>query len=326
MCRWTYNYFLEQRKNVWEKEKRQVKVYDQQNQLPCLKISYPQLSSIYSQVLCDITNRIELAYQAFFRRLKQGQTPGYPRFKSIGQYNSFTYNQPPRGASLQENRLHLSKIGELKIVLSRPLGGTCKRVTIKRERTGKWYATFSCNVPPKQLPSIPTQTGLDLGITSFATTSEGQHIENPRFFKHEQKALARQQKKFSKSEKGSRLRKKLGKRVCKIHERVKDRRSNFTHQTSRKLVNEFGTIFVEDLNIRSMLEESGHRCLHKSISDAAWSAFLCQLACKAEWAGRRVIKVNPAYTSRTCLRGSCSEHDPLRQSLRVSLLWSETRP
>ncbi len=173
---------------------------------------------------------------------------------------------------------------------------------------GKWYITFSCECDPQRLDPISPQVGIDVGLTTFATLSNAEEIENPRFFRKEEKALAKVQRKHSSLAKGTPERRKHRKCVARVHERTKFKRANFAHQQSRKIVDRYGVICMEDLHVNRMLH---NHCLAKSISDAAWSAFFSHLSCKAEEAGRQFIKVNPACTSQTCNRCGHRQKMPL---------------
>lgn len=297
-CRWLYNHFLEERKTSWEKEKKSLNYYFQTVSLPKLKKERPSLKNIYSQVLQNVAVRVDLAFQAFYRRVKAGEKPGYPRFKGIGRYDSFTF--PQTGFKITKQGLKLSKIGTIKIKLHRPIEGTIKNLTIRRQRS-KWYACFSCEVNSKPLEKSGEAVGIDVGIESFATLSNGEKIENPRFFETDQKALAKAQRNLSKLEKGTAERERAKKVVARIHERIANRRSNFCHQISRKLVNRFGIICIEDLSINKM-RENNFRPINKAIGDVAWGQFARYLSYKAEEAGRQIAKVNPAYTSQDCSR------------------------
>jgi len=312
-CRWLYNHFLEQRKKVWESEKKNLSRYDQSNTIKNLKQEYSFLANVFSQSLQDVSTRVDLAFRAFFRRVKAGETPGYPRFRGKDRYDSFTY--PQRGFKLLKNVVQLSKIGGIKIKLHRPIEGTIKTCIIRRSPTGKWFVSFSCVVDntPDVKPIEPT-IGLDMGLLSFATFSDGQKIDNPRFFKHEQKNLAKAQRKLSKQAKGSILRHKARKIVARVHERISNKRHNFAHQEARKIVNKFNTIVVEDLSINNM-KKNNFRCINRNIGDVAWRQFLDLLTSKAECAGSRVVKVNPAYTSQICSR--CGNRQKLKLSDRI---------
>src|SRR6266566_3866012 len=272
-CRWLYNHLLEKRKETYEQEGISLSLYQQQETFSILKQERPPLKEVHSQVLQNVAVRVDLAMQAFFRRCKEhAENPGFPRFKGYGRYDSFTF--PQSGFSItHDNRVVLSKIGTLKMVYHRPIKG---------------------------------------GLKTFATFSTGEEIANPRFFRKEEKALAKVQRKHSKLAKGTPERRKHRKAVARVHERIAFRRGNFTHQESRKIVNGFGVIAVEDLHVNRMTH---NHCLAKSISDAAWSQFFAQLFAKAEEAGRMALKVNPAYTSQTC--SACGHRQKMPLSERI---------
>ena len=312
-CRWLYNHLLEQRKTAWETEKKSLSRYDQDATLKDLKQEQPFLNNIYSQVLQNISMRIDLAFRAFFRRAKSGDKPGYPRFRSKFRYDSFCY--PQSGFKLLKNVVQLSKIGGIKIKLHRPIEGTIKTCTVRRTPTGKWFVSFACNIEHKPVEHpVEPSVGIDMGLEHFATLSNGEQIKNPRFFRQEEKILVKAQRKFSAQDKATNARAKARKVVASVHERIGWKRENFAHQESRKLVNRFNTIVVEDLSINDM-QKNNFRCINKSIGDAAWRMFLNLIAYKAADAGKRVIKINPAFTSQNCSR--CGNRQKLKLSDRV---------
>ena len=311
-CCWLYNYLLEQRKNSWEINNKSLTRYGQDKTLKSLKLEYPFLQNIYSQILQDVIVRVDLAFRAFFRRIKAGDKPGYPRFKSKNRYDSFTY--PQKGFSV-DNFLNLSKIGKIKIKQHRSIEGTIKTCTIQRTPTNKWFVIFSCVVDYVPIPqSVEPSIGIDVGLEYFATLSNGIQIDNPRFFRREEKNLSKAQRKFSAYEKDSNARKKARQVVARVHERIAWKRENFAHQEARKIIDRFNTIAVEDLSINDMQKNNFH-CMNKSIADAAWRMFLNLLDYKAVEAGKRVIKVNPAYTSQNC--SACGARHKLKLSERV---------
>src|SRR6266496_5561762 len=311
-CRWLYNHLLEKRKETYEQTGKGLSLYGQQATFPIVKQERPSLDRVHSQVLQNVAVRVDLAFKAFFRRCKEGASdPGFPRFKGKGRYDSFTF--PQSGFSItHDNRVVISKVGAIKMVYHRPLRGKVKTCTIHRSSTGKWYVSFAVECEPERLPENPEQVGIDVGLKTFATLSDGTEIENPRFFRKEEKALAKVQRKHSKLAKGTAARRKYRKAVARVHERVAWRRQNFTHQQSRKIVNTYGIICVEDLSVNRLIH---NHCLSKSIADASWSAFFGQLSCKAEEAGRTLVKVNPAYTSQTCSRCGHRQKMPLSERI-----------
>ena len=299
-CRWLYNHLLAERRIAWEQRQESLRYYDQATSLPGLKVERPALAAVHSQVLQNVAVRIDLAFKAFFRRVKAGDAPGYPRFRGRGRYTSITYPQAPVGCKLymEAQRLRLHGVGEVKIILHRSLDGTPKTATITRGGTGKWYVCFSCEcAEPAPLPATGQQVGIDVGLKTFATLSDRQTIANPRFFRREEHALAKAQRRLSKEEKGTPERAKRRRVVARVHERTRWRRGDFAHQHSRRIVNQFDLIAVEDLSVNRMTH---NHCLAKSIHDAAWNQFADLLSYKAAWAGRRYLAVNPAYTSQDC--------------------------
>jgi putative transposase len=234
-CRKLYNHLLAERRDAWEQRQESVRLYDQQAMLLALKAGRPRLAAVQSQVLQNIAVGINLAFQAFFRRCKAGETPGYPRFRGSGRCASLTYPQVPVGCALnaEAQRVRLHGVGLVKILLQRPLEGVPKTATINRRSTGKWYVNFSCECPePSSLPAIGWQVGIDVGLKTFATLSDGQAIANPRFFRREEHALAKAQRRLSKEEKGTPECARRRRVVARIHERTRWRRSDFTHRTA----------------------------------------------------------------------------------------------
>jgi len=299
LCRQVYNDTLALRKNAYEKDGKSISLYETNSILVSWKAQRPELKQVYSQVLQNVQGRVDLAFKAFFRRVKNGEEPGYPRFKGYGRYDSITYKQ--LGFGIKDGKLHLAKIGDIKIKLHRPIEGTIKTCTIRRMPTGKWFACFSVEIEDTSLPPWKdgAVVGIDVGLASFATFSNGEKIANPRFFREEEKELARVQRKHSKAPKGTPERKKALKVVERVHERISNRRTDFAHQISHRLVDQFGFIAFEDLNIQNMLK---NHCLAKSISDVAWGMLVKATESKAAYAGSTVVLVDPRNTSQMCSR------------------------
>ena len=232
-CRWLYNHLLEERKTLWETRHESTSLYRQIDSFRDLKEERPSLKIAHSQVLQNVAVRIELAFKAFFRRVKNGEDPGYPRFRGKFRYDSFTYPQWEKSCKIEGDRIYLPKIGHVKIILHRNFQGTPKTCTVRRTRTGKWFATIACEIEPQPLPVLDTHVGIDVGLESFATFHTGDKIDNPRFFRKEEKELAKAQRKFSKTEKGTPERQKRRKVVARVHERIANKRYNFIHQHSQ---------------------------------------------------------------------------------------------
>jgi putative transposase len=293
--RWLYNELLEQRILAYEELDISLSKYQQNMFLPLLKEERPTLANVHSQVLQNVVDRLDKAFEGFFRRCKTGEKPGFPRFRGYHRYNSFCY--PQSGFSVIGKELKLSKIGSIRIKMHRPIEGEIKTCTLKRNASGDWDVILSCEVETKALPPKQEATGIDVGLTYFAVLSNGEKIANPRFFRKGEKILATAQRNFAKTEKGSKERKKEGKVVAKVHEKISNQRKDFCHKESRKIVNQYQYICVEDLNIKKMVEGSHFA---KSITDASWDQFHRFLTYKAAEAGRKLGAVNPAYTTQTC--------------------------
>jgi putative transposase len=291
-----------------------VTYYQQKAELPGIKEAMPEYRDINAQVLQDVVLRVDRAFQAFFRRIREGHTPGYPRFQGRDRYNSFTYPQVGEhgGAALDGEMLSLSKIGRILIRLHRPLQGTPKTVTISREADG-WYVCISCaDVPIEPLPLSGNETGIDVGLKVFLITADGHVTESPRHYRRAEKYLAKCQRRVSRRKKGSKRRKKAIMLLAKAHQDVRRARADFHHKTALALVRQYDTIYLEDLQVRNVVR---NRHLAKSISDAGWAAFGTILTSKAEYAGKWVVAVPAQYTSQDC--SGCGERVPKSLSVRT---------
>jgi putative transposase len=311
LCRWVYNKTLEIRKGAWEQSQESLSLFDTNKLLTVWKTDKPELKTVHSQVLQNVQERVDLAFKAFFRRVKSSDTPGYPRFKGFGRYNSFTFKQS--GFKLNDT-LFASKVGDIKIGIHRPIESSIKTLTISRNSVGNWYACFSCETVLHPLQPSLEIVGVDLGLSTFATMSNGETIERQRWMKQDEKQLKRVQRKIQALERGTPARNKAIKALNHIHTRIKNRRDNFSHQESRKLVNRYGLIVFEKLSIGSM-QADGHRSINRSIIDVAWNRFVTRTAAKAEEAGRGIVLVDPRGTTQEC--SGCGEAVPKDMSVRV---------
>lgn len=297
-CCTLYNKCLEDRKLLWENNKESISCFSQIKKIPTYNLD---LSNVYSQVLQNVVARVDNAYKGFFRRLKAGDKPGYPRFKSSARYDSFCY--PQTGFKLIDNKLKLSKIGVIPVRLHRniPDNAVIKTCTIKRDTMNRWFVSFSLELPDVKFTyNNGKSIGIDVGCESFVTLSDGSKIPHPHYYKQSLDKLSKLQSRVDnlKNKKSKRYR-KVKHTLNKLQIKVANQRNNFQHQLSKQIVNTYSTIFVEDLNIKGMTE-SNYRNLNRSIMDSGWGYFLDMLSYKAEEAGKRVIKVNPAYTSQIC--------------------------
>jgi len=311
LCQRLYNVALEQRISIYHQGKKTISCYSQINQLPELREAFPEYQAVGSQVLQDVIERLDKTYKSFFRRVKNGEgKAGFPRFKSRDRYDSFTLKQT--GWELDGRYLAIRNVGRFKLRLSRPIEGDIKTVTIRRESTGKWYVSFSCDkVPERKLEPSVNAVGIDVGIKSFCVDSAGGSIASPSYFRYAEKMLRTRQRTLSRRVKGSHGRRKARLLVAKAHEKVANQRNHFLHGIANHYITNYGMIYIEDLNIKGMIK---NHHLAKSINDASWGKFFGMLNYKAAEAGRTVIKI-PRFepTSKTC-----SECGAINQELTLS--------
>jgi putative transposase len=254
---------------------------------------------MFSQTAQSVVKQVDEAYQSFFRRLKAGEKPGYPRFKSRNRFHSFEFKQFGAGARLDGKRLKLYGIGRVPVRWHRPIEGAIKTVRILRQ-AGKWYACFTCEVPtPAPLPKTGERVGLDMGLSALITTSAGEKLDNPKYYRAGQKRLRILQRRLARAKQGSKNRRKKLLAVQRQHLHVAKQRADFLNKLIHKLVQQYDGIALEGLRIRNMVR-SHH--LSKSILDAGWGYFKERLTHKAASAGREIIFVNPMHTSDTCFR------------------------
>jgi len=311
LCRRLYNTALEQRITIYRQNKGSISCYSQINQLPDLKAGFPEYREVGSQVLQDVLERLDRAYKAFFRRVKNGNGKvGFPRFKGRDRYDSFKLKQA--GWKLDGKYLSIRNVGRFKLKLSRQIAGDIKTATIRREATGKWYVCFSCDdVPARVLEKSTNSIGIDVGIKSFLVDSEGNKVDSPKYLRQSEKLLRRRQRRLCRRVKGSNGRRQARVLVAKTHEKVKNQRNDFLHKVANQYISQYGVIFIEDLNIKGMVR---NHHLSKSIADSSWSKFFELLNWKAEEAAREVIRI-PRFEPSSKI---CSECGAVNQELKLS--------
>jgi putative transposase len=304
-CRELYNAGLQERRDAWNKQGISISWVDQANQLKEIRRENVKQGLLYFDIQTDVIKRLDKAFQAFFRRIKSGEKPGYPRFKGRNRYSSFTYPAGGRENRIVSGgkRLRISGVGNVKMRLSRPIQGKIKQITIKHSKSGKWYVSFVCvDVPKNILPNTNKQVSIDLGLTSFIVKNDGESIANPNYLKKAEKQLKQAQRAVSRKMLGSKRRRKAVKQLATKHEKVSNSRKNFCYDLAAQLVKQYDTIYMEDLNISGMVKDNK---LSKSINNAAWGLFTKILEDKAESAGRKVVKIDPKNTTQMC--SSCGE-------------------
>ncbi|MGS2646560.1 RNA-guided endonuclease InsQ/TnpB family protein [Streptosporangium sp. G12] len=278
--------------------------------------------------------RLDTAFAAFFARLKAGRTPGFPRFKGRGWFDTVTWPKDGDGCRWDSQPEHptvtfvrLQGIGHVRVHQHRPVKGRAKTIGVKREGS-RWYLVLSCDdVPAQTLPPAGAVVGLDMGVASLVITSDGEHLANPRHLTASAELLAAAQQDLARKKRGSKRRRKAVARLAALHAKVRRQRLDGAHKATLRLVRDYDVIVHEDLRIANMtrsasgtLEAPGTNVaqksgLNRSILDAGWGVFLRVLADKAESAGRELVAVNPANTSRTCARcGHCAQENRVTQA------------
>jgi putative transposase len=319
-CRILYNSLLAGRRDSYRKTGRSLGYYEQKRSLVLRKLGNPYVRQVHSQVLQDVALRLQRGFKNYFERTKKGEKAGYPRFKGWNRYNSFTYPQYGNGVLLKDGRLALSKIGSVRIFQHRPLpsNATIKTCTIRRD-VDKWYACLTLKIESNQSQVCEgkNQVGVDLGLSSLVTLSNGEKVEPLKSLRKSEKKLKREQRRLSRKRKGSENRRKQVVKLARIHRKIRLQRSDFNHKLSRTLVNRFDVIGFENLRIPNMMKN--HR-LAKSIADASWGQLRVFTSYKAEEAGKRVETVDSYGTTRDCSR--CGFHVPKPLSVRVHECWN----
>lgn len=267
----------------------------------------------------NVLKRVEKSFDGFFRRIKAKQKAGFPRFRSANRYDSFTF--PQSGFALDGNKLTLSKIGKVKIKLSRNVVGKVKTCTIKKE-INNWFVIFTVETAIEPLPKTGESVGIDAGIASFLTLSDGTEIENNRFYQSTQKKLRVASRAVSRKKKGGNNRKKAVLKLRKIHQKIKNQRGDYQHKVSTWLIKHYDFLAIEKLNLAGMVKSN----LGKSLNDAAIGYFYEKLRYKAEKAGRVIVEVPAHFTSQTCSNcGHCEKANRKTQANFVCLKCSHNQ-
>ena len=321
LCSELYNSMLQQRIYAYRSGKK-VNYKSQQNEIPEIKNTFPEYHHIHSLVIQDVARRLDKAYGNFFRRVgekKNGKSikAGFPRFKSKDRYSSITYTQS--GFSILDNgHVWLSKIGEVRMFMHRSVNGDIRTISVKRDSVGDWFITFTVETHSNRDKSEGNEimqdsqfqhvkpVGIDMGLKSIITTSDGIQIDPLRSLEKSEKKLSKAQRNLSMKKKGSGKRRKAKTRVAKIHRKIERQRNDFAHKLSKYLVENHDLIVFESLNINGMVK---NHHLAKSIIDAGWNHIIQYTTYKAESAGKVVILVNPRNTSRKCSKCGNIKHD-----------------
>lgn len=325
-----YNGALQERRDAWRHTSKTSVTYgDQSAQLKAIRAFDSERQGRWSFSSQQATlRRLDKAFTAFFRRVKAKDKPGYPRFKGVGHFDTVTFPKDGDGCRWdstphdRQTRVRLQGVGHIRVHQHRPVQGRVKTVSVKREGN-RWYVVLACdNVPAEELPPTGAIIGIDMGVAHFLTTSEGEHVANPRFLQAMADELAEAQRHLATFPKLTRRRAKrhraAAQKVAKLYGKIRRQRADFHHKTARALVRDHDVIAYERLNTAGMTKSPAPKPdpdqpggflpngaaakagLNRSILDASWAQFLGILANKAESAGRLVVPVDARNTSRTC--------------------------
>jgi putative transposase len=292
-----YNMCVAERTCSYALEGRSVGLYEQLRLVKHYKAAFRQFKNVHSHILQVATADCDKAYQAFFRRVKAGETPGYPRFKGKQHFDSFGFKAYGNGFKLDGRRLKISSVGRIPLRWHRPIEGKIKTVRIRRT-AGKWYACFSCEASdPVPLEATGLQVGIDLNVENLLSDSEGKRIETPGQYRKAQAELRIAQRSLQRKKRGSKNRRKALRQVQRLQEHTKNQRQDLLNKIAHDYTQRYDLIALEDLRITNLVR---NRHLSKSILDQGWGYFRQRMTAKAANAGRQIVLVDPAYTSKTC--------------------------
>ena len=313
--RYVYNHYLAMRKEKYESDKTTFNYYACSSDLTSHKKDSEWLREVDATALQSSLNDLDIAYQNFFRRLKNGEKPGYPKFKSKkDKHRSYKSKSCKSTIRLLDGHIRIPKLGNVKCRVSKRVEGRIISATVSQNPSGKYFVSVLCtDVDVQPMDRTGSMVGVDLGLKELAITSDNQHFANPKHFAKSQKKLAKLQRELSRNSKGGNNREKARIKVARLHDHIANQRLDSTHKMTRSLVRDYDLIAIETLMPKNMVKN--HR-LAKAISDAAWGEIVRQLEYKCNWYGKELVKVDRFYpSSQTC--NSCGYKNTGTKNLAV---------
>lgn len=314
-CRYVHNYFLAKSIEDYRTTGKSNSCYDNMKELTQLKNELTWLKEVDSQALQQSLRNLDIAYKNFFRRVKQGTTPGFPKFRKKTVCQSYrTTNCGQIQTPIKAGKIKVPKVGPVKVKQHTEIKGQWLSITVKRVPSGKYFAVVNCkDVPVEEFEKTGSVVGIDLGLKDFAITSNGDKVPNPKYLRKSERKLRRLQRQHSRRKKGSKNREKSRVKLARQHEKVRNQRNDFLHKLTTALVKSHDVICCESLNVKDMVR---NHHLAKSVSDASWSEFVRQLSYKCEWHGKTLSKVDTFYPSSQ-LCHVCGYKNPQVKNLSV---------
>lgn len=312
-CRFVYNQFLALKINQYKLSKRTIGFFECCKILTALKECKDWLKNVDCTVLQRSLKFLDKAYQNFFLRLKKGEKPGFPRFKSKRD-NRQSFNSNSNSIKIFDKNIKMPKLGIIKCKVSKQVEGRILNATISKNPSGKYFVSLCCtDININCLPKSGKEVGIDLGIKDFVVTSDGEKVNNPKYLKRYERFLIKHQRRLSRKSKDSNNSRKQRIRVALIHEKISNCRADFLQKLSTSFVKMYDKICVETLKIKNMVKN--HR-LAKYISDVSWGEFVRQLEYKCLWYGKELIKIDTLYaSSQIC--NNCGFKNPAVKDLKV---------
>ena len=320
-CRFVYNHYLAKSIEEYQRTGTMNSRFQNDKDYTQLKKqeAFLWLKETDASAHQNAIRNLDVAYQNFFRRVKQGQKPGFPKFKKKSYAQSYTTpnlmgSKGTIKSILEPNQIKICKLGWVKAKIDKIPQGHWVNMTIRRMASGKYYVSLCCvDVPYEEYDTTGSLVGIDLGIKDFAITSNGEKFENPKFLRKSEQRLKMLQRRLSKKQKGSKNREKARIKLAKQHEKITNQRTDFLQKLSTNLVKNHDLIALESLKVKAMVRN--HK-LAKSISDASWAEFVRMLSYKCEWNRKVLVHIDTFFPSSQ-LCSNCGYKNPEVKDLGI---------